>query len=257
MMRLRFGWSACQLLLKYEADSGPLAKLGASEMASPADNLDSLRLLRQKEDRRFRERQYQDAQDVMKNVVQMWLKPRELEEFVKRNGISPEKSKKKKRGWLIYAAFEVVFGAASWKPARGTEFLHQFKKVPVDQLAGQIRKSGGFEKLVALASKEDPRRVKQDRGGKEGKEERSRDNGSDQPIIGQTDDVASQAQGQLPPSSLIVTIEDDLIAKLKDFSSITPVAMIGFSIGGEGEPLIFEVRDVKKRRLRWGSRTPN
>jgi hypothetical protein len=127
---------------------------------SPADKLEALRRKSAKQKKSFRISKYENAQGTMQSVLEMRSDSDALMEFIERYDMTSEKLKGKNNSWITSTAFTFVFGEKlGWKCARAAEFLYDFKKVPIDQLAEQIRKLGGFEKIVRLAAKEDPRRA--------------------------------------------------------------------------------------------------
>jgi hypothetical protein len=98
----------------------------------------------------------------MQNAVKMKSDRVVLKAFVERAGLDPKKLNNPNKNWILPAAFTFVTHneKQGWKGARVVEYLHSVKNVPIKDLAEQIRKLGGIERIVDLAAKEDPRRVK-------------------------------------------------------------------------------------------------
>ena len=127
---------------------------------SPADKLEKLKLKLSKAKKGFRLTKYDIVEGTMESVIDMRSDTDELKEFVERNDIDPKKLNNPNKNWITLAAFTFVSGEdQGWKCARVAEFLYDFKKVPINQIAEEIRKLGGIEKIVRLAAEEDPRRL--------------------------------------------------------------------------------------------------
>jgi hypothetical protein len=234
---------------------------------SPADKLEELKLRLKKARKGFRLKKYDVAEETMQSVIEMRSDIDALKEFVERNDIDAKKLNNTNKNWITLAAFAFVSGEnLGWKCARVAEFLYDFKKVPINHLAEQIRKLGGIEKIVRLAAEEDPRQLKGPCGikkaGKSGlgkgphrplkaastDEDVSGKDSNDEP-----DDEADSST--LKKGTMLIRIDADLIAELKKVAVEEPAKLIGTRTGGWGEPCLFEVEKVirvKRRKLRWG-----
>jgi len=128
-------------------------------MSKVISDLDKLKVKFKKAKRRYRQEKYQLFAETMKMVVELSSDKGALAAFAKHAGMNELKFQRDKSS-LANAVFTYVVGSEQlgWKGARAAEFLHHFKKVPLDKLADAFRKYGGIEKVVALAAKEDPRR---------------------------------------------------------------------------------------------------
>jgi hypothetical protein len=229
----------------------------------PADRLDALKKRFAKAKKGFRLEKYDVAEETMQSVIDMRSDIDALREFVERNDLDPKKLNNTKKTWITLAAFTLVSGEnLGWKCARVAEFLYDFKKVPINQLADQIRKLGGIEKVVRLAAKEDPRQPKGPgdirNGGKlrEGLEATT----TDEYVAGKAlnDEADDVLDSSIPKKgSALIRIDADRIADLKRVAVDEPAKLIGTRTGGWGEPCLFKVERViriKRRKLRWGKR---
>lgn len=144
---------------------------------TPADKLKELKQKLKEARKGYRVAKYETLQETMENVVEMRSSRVALAEFVNDAGIVSKNLKKLDANWIASAAFTFVIGKEQegWKAARVAEFLHGFKGVPIEELAEQMRKLGGIEKIMKLAAKEDPRRVKPLGGVKKGGKARHAD----------------------------------------------------------------------------------
>ena len=182
----------------------------------------------------------------------------------------------KSPSWLAKAVMVYVTDAKSenakklaWKRARVVEHLHDFHGVPVGKIAAEIRKRGGVEAIARLAAEEDPLRPKSksDAKKKGGTSARSGKGprrpltaaSADEHISGEdSNDEPDDEPGSstLEEGTLLVRMNADLIAELKEVAVGEPVELIGKRTGGWGESYLFEVEKVvavvRKRRLRWG-----
>jgi hypothetical protein len=160
----------------------------------------------------------------------------------------------------------------AWKRARVVEHLHDFHGVPVGKIAAEIRKLGGVEAVVRLAAEEDPLRPKSKsdagKGGgtKTGRAASGTDSrrplkaaSADEHISGEDsndepDDKADSST--VDDGTMLVGINGDLSAELKQIAVGEPVKLIGTRTGGWGKPFLFEVEKVipvvKEHKLRWG-----
>ena len=228
----------------------------------PADKLDKLKLKFKEAKKGFRLTKYDVVQEILESVIEMKSDTDALKEFVDRNDIDPKKLKNAKKNWITLAAFTFVSGKnLGWKCVRVAEFLYDFKKVPINKLAEQIRKLGGIEKIVKLAAEEDPRQVKdpggvKKKGGKGGK-------GPRRPLkaasadADQDDDPNDEGDSStLEEGTMVVGINADLSAKLEQVAVGERVKLIGTRTGDWSEPVLFEVERVvavvKKHKMRWG-----
>jgi hypothetical protein len=234
---------------------------------SPADKLEQLKRRLKAARKGFRLEKYDVAEETMQTVIEMRSDIDALKEFVERNHLDPKKLNSTNKNWITLAAFTFVSGEnLGWKCARVAEFLYDFKKVPINQLADQIRKLGGIEKIVGFAAKEDPRQLKGPggikKGGKtglgEGPHRRLKAVSIDEYVSGkdsndEPDDEPDSST--LKKGSALIRIDADLIADLKQVAVNEPAKLIGTRTGGWGEPYLFEVEKVirvKRRKLRWG-----
>jgi hypothetical protein len=236
----------------------------------PADRLEELKLRFKKAKKGYRLTKYDIAEETMQSVIEMRSDTGALKEFVERNDIDPKKLNNPNKNWITLAAFTFVSGEdQGWKCARIAEFLYDFKKVPINQLAEQIQKLGGIEKIVRLAAEKDPRQLKdpggiKEKGGKVGKGPRRpvKAASADEHISGadQDDDPDDKAgSSTLEEGTMVVSISGDLRAKLEEVAKGEPVKLVGTRSGGWGESVLFEVEKVihvvKKRKMRWGKPT--
>jgi hypothetical protein len=236
---------------------------------SPADKLEILGQRLTKAKKGFRRTKYDIYEETMEQVIEMRSDPAALEDFVKRAGINSKKLKSSNASWIAPAAFTFVTHneQQGWKGARAAEFLHDFMKVPIGELAEQMRKLGGIEKIVNLAAKEDPRQLKDPGGTKKGGkaglgkgprrplkaasagEYISGEDSNDEP-----DDKPDSST--LEEGTMVVGINADLSAELEQIAVGEPVKLIGTRAGDWGEPILFQVEKViavvKKHKLRWG-----
>jgi hypothetical protein len=233
----------------------------------PADRLEALKKRFKKARKGFRLEKYDVVEQTMQSVVEMRSDIDELKEFVERNDIDPKKLDNTDKKWITLVAFTFVSGEnLGWKCARVAEFLYDFKKVPINQLAEQIRKLGGIEKIVRLAAEEDPRQLKdpggiKKKGSKAGKGPRRplKAASADEHISGvdQDDDPGDKpGSSTIDDGTMLVGINGALRAELEEVAEGESVELIVTRTGGWGEAFLFEVEKVihvvKKRTMRWG-----
>jgi hypothetical protein len=225
---------------------------------SPADKLDKLKLKFKEATKGFRLTKYDVVQETLESVIEMKSDTDALKEFVERNDIDPKIPKNA----ITLAAFTFVSGKnLGWKCVRVAEFLYDFKKVPINKLAEQIRKLGGIEKIVKLAAEEDPRQVKDPGGvkkkrGKWGKAPRGPLKAASADADQDDDPNDEGDSSTLEEGTMVVGINADLSAKLEEAAEGERVKLIVMRSGGWGEPFLFEVVKVipvvKKHSMRWG-----
>jgi hypothetical protein len=219
----------------------------------PADRLEALKKRLKKARKGFRLEKYDVAEEVMQSVIEMRSDIDALKEFVERNGLDPKKLNNTNKNWITLAAFTFVSGEnLAWKCARVAEFLYDFKKVPINQLADQIRKLGGIEKIVRIAAKEDPRQLKGPRGIKKGGKTGLGKKPDE--YVSSKDPNDEPDPSMLKKGSALIRIDANLIADLKKVAVDEAAKLIG-TRRGWGEPCLFEVERVirvKRRKLRWG-----
>jgi hypothetical protein len=231
---------------------------------SPADKLEELKRRLNKAKKGFRLEKYDITEETMESVINMRSDTTALKEFVERNDIDPKKLTNANRSWITSAAFTFVSNGEEqgWKCARVAEFLYDFKKVPINQLAEQIRKLGGIEKIVRLAAEEDPRQLKNPGGIKKGSKARSavkknpfKSANAHKASTGDDADGAEDWDGPGddagPPggedSQIAVRISPALLAKLLAIKSKRRVKMIGVRIDTDDwVDVALEVQDVRR-----------
>jgi hypothetical protein len=230
---------------------------------SPADKLEKLKRTYKKAKKGFRLAKYDMVQGTMESVVEMRSDADALKEFVERNDIDPKKLDSPDKNWITVAAFTFVSGEnLGWKCVRVAEFLYDFKKVPINELAEQLRKLGGIEKVVSLAAEEDPRQLKDPGGIKKGSKASSavkksslKSTNARKEITGDDADGAEDwdapGDDDDPPSGedsqIAVRISPALRTKLLAIKSRRRVKMIGVRIDtNDWLDVVLEVRDVRR-----------
>jgi len=230
---------------------------------SPADKLEELKLRLKKAKKGFRLTKYDIVEETMESVINMRSDADALKEFIERNDIDPKKLKHANKSWITLAAFTFVSSGEDqgWKCARVSEFLYDFKKVPINKLAKQIRKLGGIEKIVRLAAEEDPRQLKDPGDSKKGSKDSSAVKKSSLKTADahkeSTDDDAdgvedwdAQGDDDNPPddeeSQIAVRISPALRTKLLAIKSKRRVKLIGVRIDTDGWlDVVLEVQEVR------------
>jgi hypothetical protein len=185
---------------------------------------------------------------AMGEVLKLRSNKSELEKFLKEARIkqpAANENHNKSSSWLAKAVMVFVLNPKSenakklaWKRARIGEHLLDFHGIPVDRIAEEIRKRGGFEAVASLAAKENPLRRKSE---------------SDDVKRGEsTTDSASKSRKE---GTLLLSINGELSAKLAAVAAGTRVKLIGTRSAG-GKPPSLEIERVialrQKPRLRWG-----
>jgi hypothetical protein len=229
------------------------------------------------ERRGYRDRQYQILAETMAIVVEIRGDEAATEAFSQLSKKVRPTGSQDSKSWITGAAVAYVTGAKSenaikiaWKRARGLDHLHDFHGIPPEDIAAEIRKRGGIEAVARIAAEEDPRRQKSENdvgnGGKTRTGRATSGKGPHRPLkaasaneyVSDSNDEPDDEQDSstLEEGTLLVRINDDLIAELKKVAVGEPVELIGTRTGGWGEPFLFEVEkvvaEVKKRKLRWG-----
>ena len=230
---------------------------------SPADKLEKLKHKLSNAKKGFRLTKYDIVEGVMQSVIDMRSDADALKEFIQRNGIGPKKLNNPDKSWITVAAFTFVSGEElGWKCARVAEFLYDIKKVPIDQIAEQIRKLGGIEKIVRLAAEENPRQLKDPVGIKKGRKAssavkkkllkfakaRKESTGDDADGV---DDWDAPGDVDDPPggkdSQIAVRISPALRTKLLTIKKKRRVKVIGVRIDADDWPdAVLEVQDVRR-----------
>jgi hypothetical protein len=230
---------------------------------SPADRLEKLKFKLSKAKKGFRLTKYDIVEETMESVIDMRSDTDALKEFVERNGIDPKKLNNVNKNWITLAAFTFVSGEdLGWKCARVAEFLYGIKKVPINQIAEQIRKLGGIEKIVRLAAEKDPRQLKDPGGIKKGgkassavkkkllKFAKARKESTGDDADGAVDWDAPADVDDLPggeDSQIAVRISPALRTKLLAIKVKRRVKVIGVRIDADDRlDAVLEVQDVRR-----------
>jgi hypothetical protein len=219
---------------------------------SPADKLEELKRRLKKAKKGFRLTKYDIAEETMQSVIDMRSDTDALKEFVERNDIDPKKLNNANKSWITLAAFTFVSGEdLGWKCARVAEFLYDFKKVPVNQIAEKIRRVGGIEKIVRLAAEEDPRQLK-DTGGIKKKRSKAgkactqtKAASADKHSADQDDDPDDEEDSStLEEGTMVVGINGEHRSELEEVAEGESAQLIVVRTGGWGETFAFEVEEV-------------
>jgi hypothetical protein len=128
---------------------------------NPIAQLEELKRRYKQELKGFRRAKYGIMEEAMGAAVELRSNEPELKKFAvlaKAN----VKEMTTDNELITRAAVEFVIpGKLSWKAARVLNYLHDFKGVPIDELAEKLEELGGIEKLVRAAAREQPRRTKE------------------------------------------------------------------------------------------------
>jgi hypothetical protein len=194
----------------------------------------------------------------MENVLELRSTRAALKEFVEDAGIDSKKLKKMDTNWIASAAFTFVIGneQEGWKAARVAEFLYGFKEVPIKDLAEQMRKLGGIEKIVRLAAKEDPRRPPPSSGTKAGSarqkhakvtKDEAPESDPDDDWEEPADDDASKSDHDRP--EVMVRLTSALLTKLRATRPGRRVKLVGVRPTSAGpSACALEIEEVRRVR---------
>jgi hypothetical protein len=96
----------------------------------------------------------------MAEVVKLRSDEDALEAFIVATGAERPTVQSQSRSWITVAAVSFVTHnrQLAWKGARVLDYLYDVRKIPLDNIAQEIREQGGIEKILKIAAEEDPRR---------------------------------------------------------------------------------------------------
>jgi hypothetical protein len=132
----------------------------------------SIELVQQlKRDFKNERRGYRDSKrlilaQAMSAVVEFRSNDSALEEFLELSGAErPKGDFSKSNSWITTTVIVYVVNAKSenarklaWKYVRILEHLHDFHRIPIEEIPAEIRDRGGIEAVVRLAAEENPLR---------------------------------------------------------------------------------------------------
>lgn len=146
--------------------------------ASPVHELKKLKRQFKKERKGYREAKYQILASAMAEVVKLRSDEDELEAFIAATGAERPTVERQSRSWITVAAVSFVTHnrQLAWKGARVLDYLYDIRKIPLDNLAQEIREQGGIEKILKIAAEDDPRREEQNETDQEESEAEQEEN---------------------------------------------------------------------------------
>jgi hypothetical protein len=196
----------------------------------------------------YRHDKYGIFQDTMASVVAMRSDSKELKKFLECASIEGKKVNGAKKTWITEAAFSFVCRneKQGWKAARVMEFLHDVKKVPIDELADQMKKLGGIERIVRMAAKEDPRKPSGEEDDNTSSNEdhetssnEDYDDAWDEPTDGESEEGKNYSQ-------VVIRMNSTSLAKLRSTKADRRVKLIGVRLNvGDALLLVDAVRRMK------------